>query len=1469
MDPSPRLGRLAALLAIGTGFGVAGLLGHVDRPAPPPTPIWERAALAAPQAPATPQTSTAPAAPAAGTTLGPLDVGGLHIDRVTIGTETTRARRKVTVVRLSGVRGALGPVQVVAATGEARLPAGTTAGRAALSGTLEVQGVRTGFRADLPVALAGGKVTIGPKAVVHLTLGTGVRIDLTAALALAPPPGGELVVADARVTYGTLTVPVHATVTARPAGGGLVARLALAKPLALDDGITVDRAVITSDGTTVGLSGTAHLGTVLRVDVDGTLRAGTAGRAPAYALTTRTDLALTGSATRFSAGLSLRGAVGGRVAIAGEVAVGPDRYAVAGTAVVDRGGLHLRLTGGREAAGTALAATVDPHGAVDLDLDVDRFAVGGLTVTGAHLDATSTAQGQVGLGIRGTLAWRGARVAVRGSLVVPPTGPITGDLTAEGTLPVADGVTLTGARLHVGPDGITVGAKAHLLRGAVEASADAVGTLVPGAQPTVDLTTDARATVSLAGQRLVLTGGVHIRSERGGQPRIDGRVAVLGRTYGVTGTLGLDGDTVVAHLRGALDAPPDLTIDLTYEPTSRTVAGHLRTASLAIGTLAVRHADLTVSASPTRTTLGLAGAASLGPAVNVDLHGGVIVSGPTTTVTFDGTADLLGRFTKVGVAGSVVVDHRETRFDVTTSAAAKLDLAAKGDLRLDGRLRLRGSLYGPLTIEGRLNAIDDLVPFSATAEASNGPGGFDLHLAGAAGGPTVDGTLHVGPAGTTAHLELDHGHLDAIRVERLVLDASVGRDGALAATLGGTAQLADPSGRLAGVTDARARLSGTYRRSAAGQESLSARGTIDRLRTAGTGPVAGLGMDYGQVTVDLSRVAAGQPITVNATARLAATRQADGTTVLQPDGTPAADGSIALTGALTFTDRGTIGAWKLGAQVDRLRRGGMVLSGRLDASGSGLDKPAQLRLDAQVGAPGATVTGHVAGTVGVRNDALAMDLKGHLDLTAAGGVRASADVRSTGDQAFAFTGAAGYGPLAGAAHGRIDVGSLASGAPLPRIEATIDSWHAGSGQLIDEWWLRDSNEALAHVQLSNWADPGTFRLTADAVGTAGGDLFPGVLFGNALGRADAGAKLRADGTLRLVGGKPGYDLRVRADAAARAQVLGFLWLNGDGAGSITVTGDFHHASARANALLTAGGGVGPLPVLDGGAGLDLRFEADLDAQTAVLDGTAHAGLSLLGPVVQAHGDARVHGTIDWGAKRATLHADGAASGSVLWVVARGSASGHIDATVDFSGGDPIWSGGGAVGFDAHVLFWPVAGMQASLRYDGHALWVTDGWRYLYGDGFFVETRNAVHLRGQLWPTEHLCGDQEVTGRFGGKWIESTWGSCTGMNVATGRVRTDADRDGKVDDADPGLGVVTVQLLGPDGRLRAQTTTGSNGVFRFERLDEWTTYTVVIVPPPGRRFVADPDPTIDGRKSFSSGRGQLTELGSWLVNAPAP
>lgn len=1452
MTTSRRLGTLAVLLTLGTALALAAMLARLDPGGPPPEPVWARAG----------------ASPTV--VLGPLDLGGLHIDRATIGTEVTPHRQRFTVVKLSGVRGTLGPATITGASGTARLKAGTTRGSLALTGTVEVQGVRAPFKADLPLALAAGnRITVGPNATIHLGIGTGLRVDLTAAVSLTPPPGGELASAQARVTYGTLTVPVKATVTAQR-GGGLAARLELAKPLTLAGGVTVDRAVITTDGKTVGLSGTAHLGTRVRVDVDGTLRPGTSGRAPSYALRTKAVFGLAGPGLDVEVGAGIRGTVGGRVALDGEVAVGPNRYAMAGDAFVDRAGLHLRLTGGKRAAGTSLRVNVDARtGAVDADLDVDRIAVGGLTVTGAHLDASRSASGRIALGVRGTVAWRGARVAVRGSLVAEARS-LTADLAASGTLPVADGVTLTDARLHIGPDGITVGAKAHLLRGAVEASAAAVGTLVPGSQPTVDLTTDAKATISLAGSRLVLTGGVHIRSERGGQPRIDGRVAVLGRTYGVTGTLGMDGDRVVAHLRGALDAPSDLTIDLSYDPKTQTVGGHLRTGSFPVGSLAVRHADLTVSASPTRATLGIAGAASLGPVLDVDLRGGVTVSGPTTTVTFDGKADLFDRFAKVGVTGTVVLSPAGNRFDVTTTATANLDLAAKGDLRLDGRLRLRGPLGGPITAEGRLTAIDDRVPFTALLEGSGGPGGVDLHLAGTAGGPALDGTLHVGPDGTAAHLELANGHLDVIRVERLVLDATVGRDGALAATVGGTAQLADPSGRLAGVTDARAQLSGSYRRSAAGQESLSVKGTIDRLRTVGAGPVAGLGMDYGQVTVDLSRVAAGQPITVTANARLAATRQADGTVVLRPDGTPAAvDGDIALAGSVTFNDRGTIGAWKLGAQVDRLRRGGLVLSGRLDASGSGLDEPAQLRLDAQVGAPGATVTGRVAGTVGLRSGRLAMDLRGHLDLTASGGVRASADVHSTGDQTFAFTGAVGYGPLAGTAQGNIDIGALASGAPLPRIDATIASWHAGSGELVDEWWLRDTNEVLASVRLSNWADPGTFRLTADAVGTASGDLFPGVLFGNALGKADARAKLRVDGTLRLVGGRPGYDLRVRADAAARAQVLGFLWLNGDGAGSITVTGDFHHASARANALLTARGGVGPFPVLDGGAGLDLRFEADLDAQTAVLDGTAHAGLSLLGPVVEARGDARVHGTIDWNRKKASFHAEGAGSGSVLWVVARGSASGHIDATVDFSGGDPIWSGDGGIRFDAHVLFWPVAGMQASLHYDGHALWVTDGWRYLYGDGFWVETRNAVHLRGQLWPHEQLCGDQEVTGRFGGKWIESGWGSCAGLNVATGRVRIDADRNGKVGDADPGLGGVTVQLLGPDGRLRTQTTTGSNGVFRFQGLDTWVGYTVVIVPPSGQRIVADPDPTNDGRKWFGSGRGQLTELGSWLVSAPAP
>jgi hypothetical protein len=113
--------------------------------------------------------------------------------------------------------------------------------------------------------------------------------------------------------------------------------------------------------------------------------------------------------------------------------------------------------------------------------------------------------------------------------------------------------------------------------------------------------------------------------------------------------------------------------------------------------------------------------------------------------------------------------------------------------------------------------------------------------------------------------------------------------------------------------------------------------------------------------------------------------------------------------------------------------------------------------------------------------------------------------------------------------------------------------------------------------------------------------------------------------------------------------------------------------------------------------------------------------------------------------------------------------------------------------------------------------------------------------GELRMTVSSTGDAEgdvFTNRFRGRLagsplpVESNNVHTTVVLCSIGnQVWEDADRNGRLDEGEPGIGAATVELLDGAGAVLATTTTDSAGRYRFDRLRHGT-YRVRVVPPSG-------------------------------------
>lgn len=1456
---------------------------------------------------------------AAGTVTGDLTVARLAVAghevtdaelHVAHGPDATRVELAVGRLLLPSGRTATVEGSIVAADGVVTLtidgetdllgPVVTASGTVTLgAGRLDVD---LTVAAGTTVALGGEELALGGE--VHLEGNLFDRVDLTAtvdlvgnriaargtlaldggalALALEGTGGATELSLDARYDLAAGHLAGTARLAELTVGAATLTEASVEVDLGGDaDRISVDATATLGATTTVAVSGDLTLGDgVTRLDAEGTatlngIDVAVAGwvemadDAVTFDVTATADdvrIPLGGDDLALSGAVRLSGTVGEAFALDATVEVYGRSIEVTGTVEADDGRLAVTVDA-TDGEGTLRVEVEVVDGDVTGTVTIDRLVLGEVTVTNAEL-AVSSVDGVLTVELEGDVAWRDGHLAVTGAVTRDADGTLAIGLSAEGELPLGAGVTLT--EVVLGSDGTTIdlSGRARVLTARVDATVAVTGTVTLGATPTFDLLTAADGTIALDDDStLAVTGALRIRSGEGPEVLVDGTLSTLDQTLAFAGSLSVADGAVAVALRSTDESTVTFGLDLTVDIASRSAEGHLRVDDLRLGDLQVVEADLTISLAEGALDLRLTGEARFGESLLVEVDAAVEVDGSRITLRFTGLAAFLDRFVDVGVTGTVVVDGTVT-YDIAVDAAASLDFTGQGDLFIDGGLRLFGTIGQPVGIEGDITALGNRLAFAGTFTL--GVSGVDLRLEDTeASTTTFRLDLTVSRDGASGAFSIGAARLDVFTVDDLSVEVEVDAEGAFTGTLTAAAQLADRSGRLAGITDARARIGGIVTRSAEGVYDIGLQATIDRLETTGEGVsaiVGDLDLDYLDVVADITRAAEGEPFTARVTATVAATTLDDGTIALPDVAAEAGNARIGLDGTLTFTEDGVIGAWTLAGDVENLTYRGITLDARFEARGDGLDQPAVAEVAGDIVAVGGKVTGRLEGTIGYSSaGSLQFDITGTVGVRGVAGLDADLDVRITGDGTLAFDGGVQFGPLGGDANGRIELIRRADGVTWPRLDMRVGAWHAGRGAVLDKWWGADTSVAFLDVSLSNWDDPDTYRFSATGLGAGSVNIIAGLADGAAL------AGLQAEGTLRDNGGQPSFDLSVRAGAGGGAQVLGFLYLAAGGAAELEVRGSFQNVSVEGRALAVAVAGVGPvaLPV---GAGVDVSFQADLTGdQVYEVRATAHAGVSILGPVITARGDVALTGTVDLARKQATFSADVSASGNVLLVVARGSARGRVDLQVDWAtpGAPAVVTGTARVEIDASVLFWRVAGFHADLVFDGSTLWVTGGDKFLSGDGLINRKRRVVNLRGTLWPNERLCGDRQVKRRFGGWKGDGSWGDCGGQGSATGRVVTDTDGSGGASPGDRGVGGVTVELRASDGSPIGSTVTADNGTWRFDELGAGIGYQAVVILPPDQALVADPDGTPDGLVGFTAGNGEVRQLGSWVIGTTPP
>jgi hypothetical protein len=1210
----------------------------------------------------------------------------------------------------------------------------------------------------------------------------------------------------------------------------------------------------TLDTTRIAVAGT------LRIDPDGTRFDVTATADDVALPLGGRNLALTGR-------LHLSGTLDGPIAVEATLAAYGTDVAITGTITLDDGGFVIDAKATGDVEGTVHVALTG--GTVDATLDLDRLAVGDVVVTDTHL-AVASADGVLNATIDGDVAWRDGTLQVTGTVDRDAAGTFTAALTATGDLPLGPGVTVTQVALTYDGTTITLHGEAHVLSAKVDALVTVDGTVTLGSTPTFDLTTAADGTIALDGdERVAFTGGLRLRNGDGLQVLVDGHLRALDQEFAFAGTFGLDDGRVAVHLAQTEASTVRFTLHLTVDTTTFETHGKLEIGDLTLGkegALHIREATVTIDIVDGHAALAVHGEADFGSTLVVEVDADVVYEDGNLTLRFTGRAALLDKFVDVGVTGWVRLLDGTVTFDLKADANAGLDFNGSGDLFIDAGFHLSGTLGQPIAIDGAVRVMDNRVPFvgtftgdlgNAALHVTEGPGSTSTLL--------VDATIEDGAV--TAHLHVGEARLDVLEVTDLDLSGSLLADGTTDLAVTADAQLADPSGKLAGVTSARASIDGTFHRGTDKVDTLKLKATIDRLETDArqAGVLGKLKLDYLNVDLDLTRTAKGQPMTVTITkAQLAATKVGD--TYVMPNSPEAAGNDrIDLTGTITLSDKGKIQAWKLSGDIAQLSYQKFLLSGRFDASGKGLGDEVAATLDVNARTADGKITGHLAGDVGYGPNGFAFDLAGEVQVDKAGGLLdADLHLTVTGGGLLAFDGKVGIGPLKGDANGKLELVDV-GGQTMPRMDIEV---HTMFYDRTHPWWVSASAAAFLDVRLSNWDDPATFRLSARGLGGGSAEMIAGIADGQAL------AGLSADGVFRAGSPTPSFDLSVRASAGIGAEVrlLGFLRFGAGGAAGLEVHGNFDHVQVNARGMAIATVGVIGLDVPIAGGGIDVSFSADLTGdETYQVRATAHAGASLLGPVLTAKADVGLTGTVDLKHKKASFDANGNASANVLWVLARGSATGTVHLDVDWATRDatPVVTGNARIDIDAHVLFWRIAGFHADLRYDGRTLWVLNGDKFLSGDGIINRKRRVVNLRGTLYPTERLCGERQVKKRLGGWKADGYWGDCGSQGSATGRVLEDTDGSGGASPGDVGVGGLTVELRAADGSAIGSTTTEANGTWRFDELAAGLGYQIAVLAPADRPVVADPDGAPDGVIAVSVANGAVTETAPVVLRSGTP
>lgn len=309
-----------------------------------------------------------------------------------------------------------------------------------------------------------------------------------------------------------------------------------------------------------------------------------------------------------------------------------------------------------------------------------------------------------------------------------------------------------------------------------------------------------------------------------------------------------------------------------------------------------------------------------------------------------------------------------------------------------------------------------------------------------------------------------------------------------------------------------------------------------------------------------------------------------------------------------------------------------------------------------------------------------------------------------------------------------------------------------------------------------------------------------------------------------------FDLALHDDHASTPW-LGLFWRWGQSAdirlvgtaSEVRLRGQFT-IGAISPALGSAAGGVGTL-------------EAVLDRNTGAISGSIDvvaAGCVIFCVLASVNGAVHIDVSGNLADGWVDVSGGGSANGSVLFgAVASGSGSARVDAHLDFSGPRLVMSG--TAQYAVSVSTW--LGMTRNvddwmdLRLDNDRITIVDGqWRR--------KREKVVDLRGEVFPVMRQCGN-----RYTKHWIdldgwdyEGRWGDCDGnggvaVGTVSGRLLTDADRDGTASAGDTPVADQDLVIRNGGGTVVGVGYTDADG-----------SYSVRVTPGSGLRLELDPMPS---------------------------